>query len=412
MIVDYILIRYGEMTTKGKNRNRFTSILRENVRTRLKDFTNIKIEATRDRMYIKLNGEDHEQVAIRLKQVFGIHTFSFASKVETELEAMKKGALAAIEKLEAPVKTFKVNVQRSYKNFPLKTPELNREIGGYILQNTEHLTVDVHNPDVAVRVEVREDATYITCGEEYGAGGLPVGVSGKVMMLLSGGIDSPVATYLMLKRGVTVEAVHFESPPFTSERAKQKVMDLASKLTKYCKRVTVHVIPFTEVQKTIHKEIPASYTMTVMRRMMLRISEQVAKERKALALATGESLGQVASQTLDSMHTINEVTNYPVLRPLLAMDKIEIMDIARKIDTYDISIRPYEDCCTIFTPANPTTKPKRDKAERFESKYDFTALLEEAVQNRETIIFENESIRLKSNDKNKEEQVIDFKDLL
>ncbi|WP_430509559.1 tRNA uracil 4-sulfurtransferase ThiI [Gottfriedia solisilvae] len=403
MNVEYILIRYGEMTTKGKNRGRFTSILRENVRNRLKSFENIKITATRDRMYIKLNGEDHEKVAASLKQVFGIHTFSYARKVETELEAIKKGALQAIEELGDTVKTFKVNAQRSYKQFPLNTPQLNRELGGYILQNTEHLTVDVHNPDVAVRVEVRDDATYITCGEEYGAGGYPVGVGGKVMLLLSGGIDSPVAAYMLLKRGVSIEAIHFESPPFTSDRAKQKVTDLASTLTRYCKRVTLHVIPFTEVQKAIHKEMPASYTMTIMRRIMLQIAEKVSVERKALALATGESLGQVASQTLDSMHAINEVTNYPVLRPLLAMDKLEIMDIAKKIDTYDISIRPYEDCCTIFSPANPTTKPKRDKVARFESRFDFTDLINEAVASKETLIFENEMIRKQFN--SVEEQV-------
>ncbi|WP_088068638.1 tRNA uracil 4-sulfurtransferase ThiI [Gottfriedia luciferensis] len=402
MNVEYILIRYGEMTTKGKNRGRFTSILRENVRNRLKAFEKIKITATRDRMYIKLNGEDHEKVAANLKEVFGIHTFSFARKVDTELEAIKQGALEAINELGDTVKTFKVNTQRSYKQFPLNTPQLNRELGGYILQNTENLTVDVHNPDVAVRVEVRDDATYITCGEEYGAGGYPVGVGGKVMLLLSGGIDSPVAAYMLLKRGVSIEAIHFESPPFTSDRAKQKVLDLSSKLTRYCKRVTLHVIPFTELQKAIHKEMPASYTMTIMRRIMLQIAEKVSVQRKALALATGESLGQVASQTLESMHTINEVTNYPVLRPLLAMDKLEIMDIAKKIDTYDISIRPYEDCCTIFTPANPTTKPKRDKVARYESKFDFTDLINEAVVSKETIIFENEMIRNQSSPKEEE----------
>lgn len=402
MNVEYILIRYGEMTTKGKNRGRFTSILRENVRNRLKAYEKIKITATRDRMYIKLNGEDHEKVAANLKEVFGIHTFSYARKVDTELDAIKKGALEAINELGDSVKTFKVNVQRSYKQFPLNTPQLNRELGGYILQNTEHLTVDVHQPDVAVRVEVRDDATYITCGEEYGAGGYPVGVGGKVMLLLSGGIDSPVAAYMLLKRGVSIEAIHFESPPFTSDRAKQKVFDLASKLTRYCRRVTLHVIPFTEIQKAIHKEMPASYTMTIMRRVMLKIAEQVSVDRKALALATGESLGQVASQTLESMHTINEVTNYPVLRPLLAMDKLEIMDIAKKIDTYDISIRPYEDCCTIFTPANPTTKPKRDKVARYESRFDFTELINEAVVNRESIIFENEMIRNQTSTKEEE----------
>jgi thiamine biosynthesis protein ThiI len=402
MNYEHILIRYGEMTTKGKNRSRFVSTLKENIKHKLKKFKNLEYEATRDRMYIKLNGENHEEIVKRLQDVFGIHTFSLALKTNTELEDIKRGALAAFLQVKKEVKTFKVSVHRSYKQFPLQTNELNREIGGYILTNTDNITVDVHNPDVNVRVEVRADFTYITCEEIIGAGGLPVGVGGKVMLLLSGGIDSPVAGYLTMKRGVTLEAIHFHSPPFTSERAKQKVIDLGHQLTKYCKKITLHVVPFTEVQKAIHKQIPASYTMTVMRRMMLRIAERIAEERGALALATGESLGQVASQTLDSMHTINEVTNYPIIRPLITMDKLEIMRIAREIDTYDISIRPYEDCCTIFTPANPTTKPNREKVNRFEQFYDFSELINEAVAN-------TEKIMLQMNEEPVEEE---FKDLL
>lgn len=339
-------------------------------------------------MYIQLNGEDHEAIAERLKDVFGIHKFNLAMKVPSELEDIKKGALAAFLQVKGDVKTFKITVHRSYKHFPMQTMELLPEIGGYILDNTEDITVDVHNPDVNVRVEIRSGYSYIMCDERMGAGGLPVGVGGKVMVLLSGGIDSPVAAFLTMKRGVSVEAVHFHSPPFTSERAKQKVIDLAQELTKYCKRVTLHLVPFTEVQKTINKEIPSSYSMTVMRRMMMRITERIAEERNALAITTGESLGQVASQTLDSMHTINEVTNYPVIRPLITMDKLEIIKVANAIGTYDISIRPYEDCCTVFTPASPSTKPKREKANRFESKYDFTSLIEEAVANTEKMVLQ------------------------
>lgn len=391
MKYDYLLIRYGgELTTKGKNRSKFISILKENIKYRLKKFTSLQYEATRDRMYIQLNGEDHEAVAERLKDVFGIHSFSLSLKVDTELEAMKQGALAAFLETQKKkdVRTFKVSVHRAYKQFPLQTNELNREIGGYVLQNTDNITVDVHTPDVNVRVEVRSDFTYIMCDEQSGAGGLPVGAGGKVMLLLSGGIDSPVAGYLAMKRGVTLEAIHFHSPPFTSERAKQKVIDLTQELTKYCRRISLHVVPFTELQKAIHKQIPDSYTMTVMRRMMLRIAERIAQQRGALALVTGESLGQVASQTLDSMHTINEVTNYPILRPLITMDKLEIMKIANHIDTYNISILPYEDCCTIFTPPNPSTKPKREKASRFEGFGDFEPLLLEAIEQTETILIQ------------------------
>ena len=385
---EYILVRYGEMTTKGKNRSKFVSTLKDNVKFKLKKFPNIKIDATHDRMYIQLNGEDHEAISERLKDVFGIHKFNLAMKVPSELEDIKEGALAAFLQVKGDVKTFKITVHRSYKHFPMRTMELLPEIGGHILENTEDITVDVHNPDVNVRVEIRSGYSYIMCDERMGAGGLPVGVGGKVMVLLSGGIDSPVAAYLTMKRGVSVEAVHFHSPPFTSDRAKQKVIDLAQELTKYCKRVTLHLVPFTEVQKTINKEIPSSYSMTVMRRMMMRITERIAEERNALAITTGESLGQVASQTLDSMHTINEVTNYPVIRPLITMDKLEIIKIAEEIGTYDISIRPYEDCCTVFTPASPATKPKREKANRFEAKYDFTPLIDEAVANKETIVLQ------------------------
>ncbi|MFC5774681.1 tRNA uracil 4-sulfurtransferase ThiI [Ectobacillus antri] len=390
MNYDHILIRYGEMTTKGKNRAKFVSVLKDNVKHRLKKFSALELEVTRDRMYIKLNGEDHEAVIEKIRHIFGIHTFSLAMKVTTDLEEMKRGALEAFLQVSEGVKTFKISVHRTYKHFPMETNELNHELGAHILRNTENITVDVRKPDVNVRVEVREEFTYIMCEDLQGAGGLPVGVGGKAMLLLSGGIDSPVAGYLVMKRGVTLEAIHFHSPPFTSERAKQKVIDLAQRLTKYCKRITLHIVPFTEVQKAIHKQVPDSYTMTVMRRMMLRIAERVAAERGVLALATGESLGQVASQTLDSMHTINEATNYPILRPLITTDKVEIMKIAREIDTYDLSILPYEDCCTIFTPPNPSTKPKREKANRFEQFYDFEPLIQDAVENIEKMILHAE----------------------
>lgn len=385
MQYDQILIRYGEITTKSKNRSRFIDALKENVLHRLKDYPNIRIEKTRDRMFIKLNGENPHEIMDLLETVFGIHSFSLALRTETELEDIKSGALYAFQEAKEGAKTFKVVVKRSFKGFPLDTQQLNHEIGGFLLRNSDNITVDVRKPDLEVRIEVREEDTYISSYTRMGAGGLPVGSSGKALLLLSGGIDSPVAGYLTMKRGVALEAIHFHSPPYTNERAKQKVLDLAGKLTSYCKKVNVHLVPFTEIQTTIHQQIPSNYSMTVMRRMMLRIAEKIAEQNEILALATGESLGQVASQTLSSMNTINEVTNIPIIRPVITMDKLEIIDIAHKIDTYDISIRPFEDCCTIFTPSSPATKPKREKANRFESFYDFSPLIEEAVRNTEVV---------------------------
>ncbi|MED4353847.1 tRNA 4-thiouridine(8) synthase ThiI [Schinkia azotoformans] len=391
MEYDHILIRYGEMSLKGKNRSKFSQILKNNIKVLLKlnGCTKAIVNRTKDRMFIDLNGDDHEKISEILKDVFGIQSFSLAMKVTSELEEIQKGALSALQEANPHAKTFKVTAKRPDKSFPIRSQELNHLIGGYILKNTEGLTVDVHKPDVNVRVEVRTSMTFITCKTVKGAGGFPVGSNGKVMLMLSGGIDSPVAGYMTMKRGVKIEAVHFHSPPFTNERAKQKVLDLAGKLTKYGGRIRVHIVPFTEIQQEIHKAIPSSYTMTAMRRMMLRIAEQIAVKNNALAIATGESLGQVASQTIESMNTINEVTNYPIIRPLIAMDKLEIIDIAHAIDTYDISIRPYEDCCTIFLPSDPKTKPKKDRINYYETKLgNIDELIEAAVTNVETIDIE------------------------
>src|SRR5699024_2511640 len=262
---------------------------------------------------------------------------------------------------------------------------LNRIVGGHLLKNTTGITVDVHNPDVEINVEVRNEGTYITSQVIKGLGGLPVGSSSKTLLMMSGGIDSPVAGYLAMKRGVEIEAVHFHSPPYTSDRAKQKVLDLVKKLTVYGKTIRVHLVPFTKLQQAIFEEIPDGYTMTVMRRMMMRISEEICNKRGILSITTGESLGQVASQTMESMHAINAVTNVPVLRPLVTMDKSEIIDISKDIHTYDISIRPYEDCCTIFTPKAPKTKPKKDRVEQAEQLFDFTPYIEEAIEHTEEI---------------------------
>ncbi len=385
MNYNHIVIRYAELALKGKNRSTFERRLQENIKIALKSFPNVKIERTFGRMFIQLNGEDHTQIAEKLSKIFGIHSFSLAVKVENDLDKIREGALSAVHEIIEGKKTFKVSAKRANKGFPISSSTLNYEVGSFILRNTEQLKVDVHNPDIEVKVEVRETDTYITCAVYKGSGGLPVGTGGKVVLMLSGGIDSPVAGYLAMKRGVKIEAIHFHSPPYTNERAKQKVIDLTKVLTEYGGKIRLHVVPFTKTQMEIHKVIPANYTMTIMRRMMLRISEEIASRQKAFAIANGESLGQVASQTLHSMHTINEVTNMPIIRPLVTMDKLEVIDVAKKIGTYDLSILPYEDCCTIFLPPETKTKPQREKANKFEEKLNIEALVNEAVENIEVI---------------------------
>ncbi|OAT74217.1 tRNA uracil 4-sulfurtransferase ThiI [Parageobacillus thermoglucosidasius] len=388
MKYDRILIRYGEMTTKGRNRNLFVRRLKDNVAEKLQAFPNIKIEYMRDRMYILLNGEPHEPIIDKLKTVFGIHSFSLAMKCNNELNEIKETALAAVKQLPYKGKTFKVSARRVDKQFPYGSNALNHEIGAHILRNTDGLTVNVHEPDINVRVEVRKDGTYVTCRDIPGPGGLPVGTSGKAMLMLSGGIDSPVAGYLAMKRGLEIEAVHFFSPPFTSERAKQKVIDLVKKLTTYGGTIKLHIVPFTEVQQAIYKQVPNEYSLISTRRAMLKITDALRQRHRALAIVTGESLGQVASQTLESMFVINDVTTTPILRPLVSMDKTEIIEIAKKIDTHDISILPYEDCCTIFTPRSPKTKPKKEKVVHYESFVDLQPLIEKAVANTETMVID------------------------
>ncbi len=390
MKYDHILVRFGEISTKGKNRKKFIEKLRQHIRFVLKDFEALKYASDRDRITIMLNGEDPEPISEQLKGVFGIQSFSLAVKCETNLDAIKEAALTAVQEVYEQGNTFKVSTKRSYKQFELDSNEMNREIGGHVLRKTENLTVNVKQPDVHLRIEIREQATYITFKDVKGAGGLPVGSSGRAMLMLSGGFDSPVAGYQAMKRGIQIEAVHFFSPPYTSERAKQKVIDLTECLAAYGGEIKLHIVPFTKIQELIHKQVPENYTMTSTRRMMLKIADKIREKRDALAIITGESLGQVASQTLESMYAINHVTNTPIIRPLIAVDKNDIIDEARRIGTYETSIQPFEDCCTIFTPPSPKTKPKLEKVERYESFADFEPMLDEAVEQIETIIVKNE----------------------
>lgn len=378
MQYDHILIRYGEIALKGNNRKFFLNTLQQNIQQKLKGFPNIRVKKTQGRMFVLLNGQDPDPIIEICKNIFGIYSLSLAIKVSHDLKEIKEAALYALQNSKA--KTFKVAVRRADKKFPIGSQEMNHILGGHLLQNTSGFTVDVHEPDVEIKVEIRNTGTYVTSDVIKGLGGLPVGSSSRTLLLLSGGIDSPVAGYLAMKRGVQVDAIHFHSPPYTSERAKQKVIDLAKTLTKYTHKINVHLVPFTKLQQEIFKQIPDRYTMTVMRRVMVKISERVCQEQGILSMTTGESLGQVASQTMESMNVINEVTNYPIIRPLVAMDKEEVVAIAKQIDTYDISIRPYEDCCTIFMPKSPATNPTREKINHFESQADFSELMEEAIK--------------------------------
>lgn len=383
-----VLVRYGELSTKGRNRNSFIGRLRDNIRQTFSDLENLHIKSERDRMFLTVeNDEDMEQVINRLPNVFGIQSFSPVTESELDIEEMKKAAMSIVERMDTDGKSFKVSVKRANKNFPHQKPEIMHEVGSHVLRNFPGLSVQMKHPDIELKIEIREKAAYMMAEVIDGAAGLPIGAGGKALLMLSGGIDSPVAGYHMLKRGVRLELIHFFSPPFTNERAKEKVFDLAEKLSQFGSSVKLHVIPFTKLQQEVHKQVPDNITMTSTRRMMLRIADQVVKETNSKAIITGESLGQVASQTLESLSAINAVTNTPILRPLIASDKLEIIGTAQEIGTYDISIRPYEDCCTIFTPANPKTKPKLDKVEYYENFVSFEEMIQEAVDQREVITF-------------------------
>ncbi|PSL31070.1 thiamine biosynthesis protein ThiI [Planomicrobium soli] len=388
MKTNQILVRYGELSTKGKNRSSFIGRLRDNVRQTFMDLGGIRIKAERDRMFIASDDEaEIEQVIQRLPKVFGIQSFSPVIEAELDMEAMKQTAYDVVKKLNREGKTFKVTVKRPNKAFPLEKLEIMHELGSHVLRNFSELSVQMQHPDIELKVEIREEAAYMMAEVIQGAGGLPVGAGGKGLLMLSGGIDSPVAGYHMLKRGVRLELVHFFSPPFTNDRAKEKVYDLAEKLSQFGSSVNLHIIPFTKLQQEVHKQVPDNITMTSTRRMMMRVADKVLEETNCKAIITGESLGQVASQTLESLSAINAVTHTPVLRPLIAMDKLDIIETAQKIETYEVSIRPFEDCCTIFTPANPKTKPKLDKVEYYENFVSFDELIQEAVDQREIIKF-------------------------
>ncbi len=379
---DTVLVRYGELSTKGKNRKEFIKRLDQNIRNMLKDYPDLKYTRTHDRIYIKLINADQEDIRKKLSMVFGISSFSFTEKVASDIEVIKETCLRIAK--ESDKKTFKMITKRHDKTFPMISDEINRACAGMILRNTD-LKVDVHEPELEIRVEVQSGYTYITSEKIKGAGGYPTGINGKVLLMLSGGIDSPVAAYEFMKRGIEVEAVHFASPPYTSENAKKKVLDLASMVSVYQGKMRVHLLNFTETQLAIYKTAGDPYAVTLMRRMMFRLAQEVAEKNRCLCIGTGESVGQVASQTLESIACINRVVTMPVLRPLVCFDKVEIIDLARKIGTYETSILPFEDCCTIFDPKNPVTKPSAEKCEEFESRFAWQEMLAKCIAEEEVV---------------------------
>ena len=386
-----IILKYGELTTKKDNINYFLKTLKNNINIILKDI-NHTITYDFGRMFIDVKSEDIEKVVEKLKCIFGIHEIIVGYISEDKsLDNIKTNILSLIK--DKNFKTFKVSTKRSDKTFPLNSMEISKSLGGYILRNISNIQVDIHNPELLVSVEIRKNEVLYYFNGEAGLGGYPVGTLGKGLLMLSGGIDSPVAGYLAIKRGVKIEAIYFESPPHTSESAKDKVIKLARLLAKYNTTVKLHVINFTRIQETILKNIPHEYLITIMRRMMYRISAIIAHNSKCNILINGESIGQVASQTLTSMRVINEVVKMPVIRPVACFDKLEIIDLAKKIGTYDISTLPYEDCCTIFVPEHPVINPSSIKAIEYEELIPFKDLIHEAIKNHEVISVDVEEDR-------------------
>jgi thiamine biosynthesis protein ThiI len=389
---DLLLIRYGEIGTKGKNRYVFEQRLQANIERALRGLGIDQVERAHARFYVPLQANAADMVH-RLEKVFGIASISPVKRVPLSKEAITEAALEIMgarlskEVLSGPAqRTFKVETKRANKGFPYTSPEMNRDLGADLLQAFPNLSVDVHEPQLTLQVEIRENFSYVYTEKIPGPGGLPVGVSGKGVLLLSGGIDSPAAGYLMMKRGVAPIAVHFHSPPFTSERSREKVLDLARVLADYGGPIPVHVVHFTEIQKAINAHCPPKLMITIMRRLMLRLAEAIACQEGALALITGESLGQVASQTMASILMTNQVVELPVFRPLIGADKLEIVELAQRIGTYKLSIQPYEDCCTIFVPRHPETHPKQREVDAAEARLPVEALLKEALERTEVVL--------------------------
>ncbi len=381
-----IFVKYGELNTKKGNIKIFIDALYKSIYHKLKN-DNVIINKNKARTYIELK-EDNEKIVInKLKQIFGIYSIVLAYRIPTNMDDILSKSLNVMKRKH--INTFKVETKRSYKQFSHLSLEVSRMIGAHILLNISNISVDVHNPDYILKVEIRSDYTYLYIDEIKGLGGYPAGIQGKGILMLSGGIDSPVAGFLSLKRGIEIECLYFESPPHTSIEALRKVIKLCERLSNYTLNLKLHVVPFTDLQEAIYKNVEPTYMITIMRRMMYRIGEKFVKQNKAQVLINGESIGQVASQTLTSMQVINSVTNIPIIRPVACYDKLEIIDIAKKIDTYDISILPYEDCCTIFVPPHPVIHPSEEKCILEEEKFNYKSLIDNCLKNIKKIEIDN-----------------------
>lgn len=391
---EIILVKYGEMALKGLNRSSFEDVLLRNIRYRLKKIGKFSYSKAQSTIYIVPEAEDDAaadellaQAMPRLKKVFGIAALCRAVTCEKDFADITEKAIPYLADALNAAKTFKVEAKRADKAFPMKSPQICAELGGILLEKYPHLKVNVTEPDVTVTVEIRDANAYVHAAREKGAGGLPVGTAGNALLLLSGGIDSPVAAYMMAKRGLRVTACHFASPPYTSDRALMKVEQLCEKLTPWCGSMAFYCVPFTEIQEQLQRNCPEEYFTILMRRLMMEIACRIAEIEGCGAIITGESLGQVASQTLSALQCTDAVATMPVLRPLIGMDKVEIVEISRKIDTFDISIQPYEDCCTVFTPRHPKLRPHLSDVEAAQAEVDFAPLVEAAIAGAEKKVF-------------------------
>ena len=387
-----LIVKYGEIGVKGKNRYLFENKLIKNIKNMLKPLGEYNVYKEYGRIYVDVNDDNYEEVMEEVRKVFGIVGVCPGIKAEKDYDVLKETALKLIEqKIEEGAKTFKVESRRGDKSLPLTSQEMSIDIGGYILSNVkDRIKVDVRNPEVKVRCEYRELNTMVYTDSVPGYGGLPMGTAGKAMSLLSGGIDSPVATWMVAKRGMDIECIHFHTYPFTSERSREKVLDLARTLSRYCGPIKVHCCNILEIEKEITEKLNREETTIHSRRFMMMITQRLAEQRNCQAIVTGESIGQVASQTIYGLTCTNAVCSLPVFRPLIAMDKSDIIDIAQEIGTYDISIVPEEDCCSVFAPKKPITKPKLERIEKSEEKLDIEALIEGAMATIETIVCEVE----------------------
>ena len=384
---EILLIKNGELALKGLNRRTFEEALMSNLRYRLRRCGDFLLRRAQSTIYIEPKNDyvDMEGACDAVSRVFGIAAFSRARVTDKDMTAIQQAAVEYLGDRLATAKTFKVEAKRADKAFPYTSPEISREVGGYVLSHYHHLKVDVHNPEVLIMVEIRDFGAYIHAQQQPGAGGMPVGTGGKAAIMISGGIDSPVAAYMMAKRGIQLTGIHFASPPYTSERAEQKVISLMEKVGRYAGNMKLHIVPFTRIQEEIQKNCPEEYFTIIMRRFMMRLAQRVARDADCGAIITGESLGQVASQTIPAMAVVDTLATMPVFRPLIGMDKEEIVVISRKIDTFELSIQPYEDCCTVFTPRHPNTRPKRRLVEEAESVLDVDALVAEALEGIRTL---------------------------